>query len=98
MSSFLEEIFNLSGKVAAVIGGGGHLCSEMARGLARAGCTVVVLDINLDKASAVEKELKIFGAAQTLSLEIDVTKKEQHDQTEKYYLLHQSVWLVLGTM
>jgi NAD(P)-dependent dehydrogenase (short-subunit alcohol dehydrogenase family) len=78
MSSFLEEIFNLRGKVAAVIGGGGHLCSEMAKGLARAGCTVVVLDIRLEKASAVEKELNLLGATQTLSLEIDVTKKEQH--------------------
>ena len=28
---YIDQLFNLSGKVAAVIGAGGHLCSEMAR-------------------------------------------------------------------
>ena len=37
MSDYLNRLFRLEGRVAVVIGGGGHLCSEMARGFARAG-------------------------------------------------------------
>ena len=47
---YLENLFNLKGKVAAVIGAGGHLCSEMARSFARAGCKVVIIDLRLEKA------------------------------------------------
>ena len=32
---YIDQLFNLKGKVAAVIGGGGHLCSEMARSFAQ---------------------------------------------------------------
>ena len=58
---YLVHLFNLRGKVAAVIGGGGHLCSEMARGFARAGCAVAILDLRPEKARAVEEELKAEG-------------------------------------
>ena len=40
MVDYLTELFNLEGRVAAVIGGGGYLCGEMARGLAKAGVEV----------------------------------------------------------
>lgn len=36
---------NLEGKVAAVIGGGGHLCSVLSRALIGAGAQVVLLDL-----------------------------------------------------
>src|SRR5688572_15410147 len=78
MNSFLNELFDLQGKVAVVIGGGGHLCSEMARGFARAGCAVAVLDLRLEKAQAVEAELRAEGFDKVMSLAIDVAKKEQH--------------------
>ena len=32
-----------------VIGGGGHLCGEMARGFVRAGCKVALLDLRIEK-------------------------------------------------
>ena len=31
----MDRLFDVSGKVAAITGGGGILCSEMARALAR---------------------------------------------------------------
>ena len=40
MKSFLNQLFNLQKKVAVVIDAGGHLCSEMVRSFARAGCAV----------------------------------------------------------
>lgn len=52
MSSFLESLFNLNGKVAVVIGGTGELCGAMAEGLAKAGATTVLVGRSLEKAEA----------------------------------------------
>lgn len=78
MNNYLNQLFNLDGKVVAITGAGGHLCSEMARGFARAGCAVVVLDVRLEKAVVVEQELKAEGHDKILSLAIDVAIKDQH--------------------
>ena len=51
---YLEKLFNLKDKVIAVIGGGGYLCSEMARSFAHAGCSVAIIDIRLEKAKKIE--------------------------------------------
>ena len=48
---YLEKLFNLKGKVVAVIGAGGHLCSEMAKSFARVGCKIVLLDLRIEKAN-----------------------------------------------
>ena len=78
MNSYLSKIFNLEEKVAVVIGGGGHLCSEMARGFAKAGCKVAILDLRLEKATIVEEELKQAGHENIISIAIDVAKKQDH--------------------
>jgi NAD(P)-dependent dehydrogenase (short-subunit alcohol dehydrogenase family) len=51
-SDFLNSLFNLSGKVAVVIGGTGELCGAMAEGLAGAGAEVVLVGRNREKAEA----------------------------------------------
>jgi len=79
MNNYLNEIFNLNGKSAVVIGGGGHLCSSMALGLARSGCNVSVLDLKESKAIKVEKEINDKGFTNTLALEIDVSNKDNHE-------------------
>ena len=78
MNSYLDELFKLKGKTAVVIGAGGHLCSEMARGFARAGCAVAVLDIKLDKAKVVEDDLRAMGFDRVMSTAIDVANKQEH--------------------
>lgn len=78
MNTYINTLFNLEGRVAVIAGGGGYLCSEMVRGFSRAGCAVAILDSRLEKAVAVEIELKANGFDQLLSLEIDVIKKEHH--------------------
>ena len=55
---YVDKLFNLRNKVAAVIGGGGHLCSEMAKSFARAGSKVAIIDLRLHKAQDVEQEIK----------------------------------------
>lgn len=78
MNSYLNNLFNLEGKVAVVTGAGGHLCSEMARAFAKAGCSVAVLDLRIEKANAIEDEIRTMGFDNVISLEIDVAKKENH--------------------
>lgn len=86
--SYLSELFNLEGKVVAIIGAGGHLCSEMSRGFAKAGCSLAILDLRLEKAHAVEAELKEGGALDVISLPIDVTEKQQHLDALNYIVNH----------
>jgi NAD(P)-dependent dehydrogenase (short-subunit alcohol dehydrogenase family) len=78
MNTYLNQLFRLEGKVAAITGGGGHLCSEMARGFARAGCAVAVLDLRIEKARAIETELRAAGFDRVLSSAVDVAKKADH--------------------
>ena len=65
-SEYLERIFNLKKKVAVVIGGGGHLCSAMAEGLAMAGCSLVIVDIRLEKAKNISKKISDNFSSNTL--------------------------------
>jgi NAD(P)-dependent dehydrogenase (short-subunit alcohol dehydrogenase family) len=74
MTSYLDGLFNLKGKVAAITGGGGHLCGEMARGLARAGVKVAVLDLRPAKAEAVRDEIRAAGG-EAMAAPVDVTNK-----------------------
>ena len=75
MTDYLNSLFNLEGKVAAVTGGGGHLCGEMARSLARAGISVGVMDMRMEKAEAVRAEITETGG-KAMALEIDVVDKD----------------------
>ena len=48
---------DLSGKVAAVTGAGGVLCSAFAKVLARAGAKVALLDLNYESANRFAEEI-----------------------------------------
>lgn len=78
MNTYLNQLFNLERKVAVVTGAGGHLCSEMARAFAKAGCSVAVLDLRIEKAKAIEDEIRSLGYDKVISLAIDVAKKDDH--------------------
>ena len=77
MSEFVKELFGLEGRVAAVIGGGGFLCGEMARGLAKAGAKVAVLDKNQETAGDRVAEIEAAGGA-ALRLPLDAADKASH--------------------
>ena len=76
MVSFVENLFDLKGRVAAVTGGGGFLCGEMARGLAKAGCKIVVMDLREEKAKAVAEEIRNNLSGEAIGIEVDATNKD----------------------
>ena len=75
---YVEKLFNLKGKVVGIIGGGGYLCSEMAKSFAKAGCFVIIIDIREEKAKKVVNEINKLGFKNTVSLSLDVGEKEEH--------------------
>jgi NAD(P)-dependent dehydrogenase (short-subunit alcohol dehydrogenase family) len=70
-----DQPFDLTGKVAVVTGGGGVLCSVLARALAQCGANVAVVDINLLAAEKVADEICIQGH-QAVAIQADVLDKE----------------------
>jgi len=70
----LNEIlkrFDLSGKTAAITGGGGELCGHMADALGRMGVSVAILDIAPDKAEArAQSVLKAGGTATAIPCDV----------------------------
>ncbi len=79
MADYVSRLFNLKGKTAVIIGGGGYLCSAMAIGLAKAGVAVAVVDRDEKKRKAVATQVKKFGP-RAISLPMDVTKKADHER------------------
>ena len=79
MPAYLSELFNLAGKTAAVIGGGGHLCSEMATAMANCGVTVALLDKNTRNLKIVAGKIKRCGAAVSCA-RLDVTDRNAHQK------------------
>jgi 2-deoxy-D-gluconate 3-dehydrogenase len=68
------KLFDLSGRVAVVTGGNGGIGLGMARGLARAGATVVVAARNADKSRRAVAELEALGA-RAAALTVDVASE-----------------------
>lgn len=70
------DLFRLDGEVALVTGGAQGLGEQMCIGLAEAGASVVVADLNFEKARKVAESLQSLGVAAE-ALQVDVTRKDQ---------------------
>ncbi len=68
------NMFRLDGRVAAVTGGGGVLCSAISLGLASAGAKVAVLDFQEQAAEKTSQEIMACGG-EALPLVCDVTER-----------------------
>ncbi|CAN5261816.1 glucose 1-dehydrogenase [soil metagenome] len=66
--------FDLSGKVAIVTGGNGGIGLGMARGLARAGASIVIAGRNKAKSEDAVRDVEALGA-KALAIAVDVTDK-----------------------
>ncbi|HPU62160.1 MAG TPA: SDR family oxidoreductase [Bacillota bacterium] len=71
----MDRLFDVSGKVAAITGGGGILCSEMARALAKRGAKVAVLDLSEEQAKAVADEITSQGGT-AIAIKTDVLDRK----------------------
>lgn len=71
---YLEGLFQLSGRVAAITGGAGVLCGAMSRALARLGVKVAVLDILEDEAKKVANEI-VDARGEAIALQCNVLDK-----------------------
>ncbi|MDE2779341.1 MAG: glucose 1-dehydrogenase [Chloroflexota bacterium] len=72
----IQELFDLSGRVAIVTGGNGGLGLGMARGLAGAGANVVVAARDQAKTEQAVAELEELGV-RALGLSVDVTQEQE---------------------
>jgi 2-deoxy-D-gluconate 3-dehydrogenase len=66
--------FDLNGKVAIVTGGNGGIGLGMARGLARAGASIVIAGRNKAKSEDAVRDVEALGA-KALAIAVDVTDK-----------------------
>jgi NAD(P)-dependent dehydrogenase (short-subunit alcohol dehydrogenase family) len=67
----VQRLFDLTGRVALVTGGSGHLGTVMCRALAEAGASVVVTSRDAARASAVALALPQVGAARHRGIALD---------------------------
>lgn len=70
---------NLKGQVALVTGGGGVLCSTMAKALAQCGAKVAVADLKQENADRVAGEIKAAGG-QAIGVACNVLDKASLEQ------------------
>jgi NAD(P)-dependent dehydrogenase (short-subunit alcohol dehydrogenase family) len=66
-----QNPYDLSGKVAAVTGGGGILCGTMGWALGQQGARVALLDIRLDAAEGVARDIRA-AAGEAMGVHVDV--------------------------
>jgi len=69
---------DLKGKVAVVTGGGGVLCSTMARALSECGAAVAVADLKVEAAEAVAREI-VAGGGRAIAVACNVLEKASLD-------------------
>ena len=79
MNDFINQLFSVEDKKAVVYGGGGHLCGEMSRALAKAGADVAVVDIRLEKAEALCQEIEEIGG-RGVPVQADAALREDHEK------------------
>ncbi|HEU4559891.1 MAG TPA: glucose 1-dehydrogenase [Longimicrobium sp.] len=72
----LRELFDLSGRVALVTGGGRGLGEQIATGLAQAGAAVAVASRKLEACEEVARVLRDRFGARTLALRMDVANED----------------------
>ena len=73
---------NLKGRVAVVTGGGGVLCGDFAKALARQGVKVVVLDLNEAAAQKVVDEITAAGG-EAIAVGCNVLEPESMENARK---------------
>jgi NAD(P)-dependent dehydrogenase (short-subunit alcohol dehydrogenase family) len=69
-------MFRFDNKIVVVIGGAGGLGEACATALATQGATVVVADMNLERAKTVADQIKSSTGSEAMAMLVDVSKEE----------------------
>ena len=67
----LEKLFRMDGRVVVVNGGAGRIGSQMCLALGDAGATVVVLDLDADRANAVAESVRADAGGKAIAIATD---------------------------
>lgn len=82
----VKDLFDLTGRVAIITGGGGLLGPKHAEALAEFGCITVLVDIDEDKAikaaEIIEKEFNV----KSIAFKCDITIKKEIEELRDYIL------------
>lgn len=73
----LKELMDLSGRVALVTGGGGHIGRVICETLCELNCNVAIHDLDLKKCREVEAKLLKSYRCEIKSFQADLIKKEE---------------------
>lgn len=76
VSEYLSSLYSLEGKTAVITGGGGHLCSEIAFGLSKAGANIAIFDLRPEKALKSAEFVRNELGNVAISGEVDVSSEE----------------------
>lgn len=76
------ELFNLTGKVALITGGGRGLGKQIAEAYAEAGCNIIVCSRKMEGCEETAKELREKGV-KAMAITCDVTNEEDVDHVVK---------------
>jgi len=68
----INELMDLSGRVALITGGAGHIGRAIAEGLAEVGANIVLVDINKESLEQAELQIKSKYSVEVLSLLINM--------------------------
>ncbi len=82
MNSPIEKL-NLEGKVGVITGGGGVICSTMAKAMALHGIKTAILDLNLEAAEIVASEIKSTTGIESIGLSANVLNRESLEEAKK---------------
>ncbi|MBP1718264.1 MAG: kduD [Deltaproteobacteria bacterium] len=73
----MKDPFNLKGKTAIVTGGNGGIGKGIARGLASAGCQIVVAGRDEEKTARTVQEIREEFGIRALGIQADVAQEEE---------------------
>ena len=86
-NEYLKQMFGIAGRVVVITGGGGVLCGTMARGLAKVGARIAVLDIALPAAERVAADINASGG-EAKAFRADVLSKESLEEAARQVVGH----------
>lgn len=77
----IDNLFDISGKVVVITGGGGVLCGNIAKALAERGAKIVILDIRKEAINSIRDEINRKGG-EAILIVANVLEKESLEKAK----------------